>query len=70
MKALLASLGSYVYRTARARTIRQVYRRQEQEGRPRDLEEVVEIGDRKLKRSPPWAYNFPIPKGIMEWKHW
>lgn len=59
-----ANILSYFYRRARAKVIRQVYGQQDKEGRSRDLEEVVEIGDKKLKALPRWAYTFRIPDGI------
>lgn len=59
-----AEILSKIYRATRRHVINQVYKRQDAEGRPRDLEEVVEIGDRWLKRLPLWTYTFNIPDGI------
>ena len=61
MKASLLSMG---YRTVRSLVIRSVYKKQEQEGKPRDLEDVVEIGDQLLRKLPSWATSFPIPDSI------
>jgi len=61
---MLPELFSCVYRATRSRVIGNVYARQAAEGRPRDLEDVVEIGDARLKKLPRWTYNFKIPEGI------
>ncbi len=58
---------SFLYRKERRRVINRVYKRQEREGRPHDLEEAVEIGDKRLKQlntlgSFLW-YDFSIPSG-------
>jgi len=59
-----AEILSNLYRATRRHVINQVYKKQDAEGRMRDLEEVVEIGDRWLKRLPRWTYSFKIPEGI------
>lgn len=59
-----AAFFSLLYRRGRAKVIKQIYKKQDREGRPRDLEEVVEIGDKKLKALPQWTYTFKIPDCI------
>lgn len=64
MKTLLTPLLSHFYKKYRARVIRDVYARQQQEERPQDLEEVVQEGDGSLKFLRSFMYKFFIPDGI------
>ncbi len=64
MNTAFARPLSYLYRRGRQNVIEQVYEKQYEEGRARDLEEVVEIGDKKLKALPQFLTSFPIPKDI------
>lgn len=58
------ALFSLLYRLIRRHTLSQIYARQESQGKSRDLEDAIEIGDRWLKRLPHWLYSFNIPQGI------
>ncbi len=64
MNTALAPFFSSLYKRGRQRVIDRRYALQDKEHRHRDLEEVVEIGDKKLKALPRWTYSFPIPDGI------
>ncbi len=64
MNTFFAPLFSSLYRHVRGNIIDRVHANQALGGRPHDLEEVVEIGDKKLKALPRWTYAFPIPEGI------
>lgn len=64
MNTLFAPIFSSLYRHSRQKVIEQVYEKQHEEGRARDLEEVVEIGDKKLKTLPKFLTSFPIPQDI------
>lgn len=55
---------SWGYKRERAKTIRQVYALQDKEKRKRNLEEVIKIGDEKLRKLDHKWFDFPIPKGI------
>ncbi len=59
-----AQFLSYVYRKMRARLIRDVYEKQAKQKQPKDLEEVVESGDKKLRQLLVWASCFSIPRDI------
>src|SRR3989344_1050136 len=60
----LASIFSHFYRESRRNMIDSITLEQKRQRRPRDLEEVVEIGDKKLKKLPNFLCTFPIPDGI------
>lgn len=64
MKRLLLPVMSWAYKRKRAATIRSVYKMQDAQGKPRNLEDVVRLGDDMLRGVKPWAYTFPIPEGI------
>lgn len=64
MKRLLLPVMSWAYKRKRAATIRSIYRMQDEKDLPRNLEDVVRLGDDMLRDVKPWAYTFPIPEGI------
>ncbi|NBV41903.1 hypothetical protein EBR96_03940 [bacterium] len=65
MRAQICSFG---YTTFRSWVIQNTYKNQLKEGRPIDLEEVVELGDRYIKWVQfflsPFVFSFRIPKSI------
>ena len=63
-KIFKANILSWGYRKLREHYINKTYRKQGNEGRPKDLEEVVKLGDSRLLRLHPLFYQFPIPSGI------
>lgn len=64
MKRLLLPVMSWAYKRKRAATISSVYKIQDAQGKPRNLEDVVRLGDDMLRDVKPWMHTFPIPKGI------
>ncbi|HLD04547.1 MAG TPA: hypothetical protein VJG90_02395 [Candidatus Nanoarchaeia archaeon] len=59
-----AEIFSYLYRKARSQLIQHNLEKHALCGEPPDLEEVIETGDRLLKKLPRWTYRFSIPQGI------
>lgn len=61
---LKAGISSVSYRLGRSIVKSAVYAWQGLSRKRRDLEDVVETGDRILKMVPQWALNYPVPEGI------
>jgi len=59
-----AELLSWIYTRKREKIIKEIFAKQDREGRPRDFEEVLEEGDKKIRKLPKWFFNFSIPKNI------
>ena len=59
-----ARLLSYIYKKERARLIKHVYQKQITQQKPKDLEEVITLGDQKLRQLPSWTCSFSIPEHI------
>ncbi len=59
-----AEVLSYLYKKTRENVINRIYKNQNKSCRPRDLEEAVDIGDKKLKSLPRLLCTFPIPNNI------
>jgi len=59
-----AEILSWIYRREREKVIKEIFAKQDKEGRPRDFEEVFEEGDKKIRKLPKWFFNFSIPKNI------
>jgi len=62
--ALKAGTASFSYRIGRSIVKNAIYAGQSALRRRRDLEDVVDTGDRLLEAVPPWALSFAIPPGI------
>ncbi len=59
-----AELLSWIYKRKRGQVIREIFAKQDREGRARNFEEVFKEGDNRLRKLSRWMYIFPIPKGI------
>ena len=62
--ALKAGTASFSYRIGRSIVKNAIYAGQSALKRRRDLEDVVDAGDRILEAVPLWALSFSIPPGI------
>ena len=63
-ETLKAALSSASYRLGRSIVKSAVYTWQGMSKKRRDLEDVVEAGDRILEMVPLWTLNYPVPPGI------